>query len=115
MFTSAADLQVDGEDGVGAGRVFVHQCVAHCPVPPALLQDSLTLPHTVHSVHREVPHIHPTLWVLFQLCIHQPQNIQHTHKLCQPLQTPSRLIHPLCFVSDDGNMQSKHCAQSTVQ
>lgn len=81
---------MDGEDGVRAGGVFVHQCVAHCPVPPALLYDSLTLPHTVHSVHGEVPHIHPTLWMLFQLSIHQP----HTHKkhtiiqICHLVQTP---------------------------
>lgn len=71
VLTSVADLQVDGEDGVGAGRVFVHQREAHCPVPPALLYDSLTLPHVVHGVHGKVPHIHPTLWVLFQLRAHE--------------------------------------------
>lgn len=61
VFTSVANLQVDGEDGVGARGIFVHQRVAHCPIPPALLYDSLTLPHTVHSVHGEVPNIHPSL------------------------------------------------------
>lgn len=69
--TCTADLQVDGEDGVGAWGVFVHQRVAHCPVPPSLLYDSLTLPHTVHSVHGELAHVYPTLRVLFQLDIHQ--------------------------------------------
>lgn len=81
LFTSAADLQVDGEDWVGAGGVFVHQRVGHCPVLPALLYDSLTLPHAAHSVHGKVPHVDPTLWVLFQLAINQPHNNTHTIKI----------------------------------
>lgn len=73
VFTCAADLQMDGEDGVGAGGVFVHQRVAHCPVPPSLLYDPLTLAHAVHGVHGEVPHVHTALWMLFQLSVHQPR------------------------------------------
>lgn len=64
---------MDGEDGVGAGGVFVHQCIAHCTVAPSLLYDSLTLAHTVHRVHGQVPHVHTSLWMLFQLSIHQPR------------------------------------------
>lgn len=73
VFTCAADLQVDGEDGVRAGGVFVHQRVAHCSPPPALLYDPLTLGHTVHRVHGQVPDVDTALWVLLQLII------THTH------------------------------------
>lgn len=69
MFTNVTDLQPDGEDGVGAGGVFIHQRASHCPVLPALLHDSFTFPYAVHREHGEVPHIHPTLRVLFQLAI----------------------------------------------
>lgn len=69
---------MDGEDGVGAGGVFVHQCVAHCPVPPSLLYDPLTLAHAVHGVHGEVPHVHTVLWMLFQLSVHQPRTKKTT-------------------------------------
>lgn len=79
VFTCAADLQMDGEDGVGAGGLFVHQCVAHCPVPPSLLDDSLTLAHTVHGVPGEVPHVHTVLWMLFQLSVHQPRTSKTQH------------------------------------
>ena len=79
LSTCAADLQVDGEDGVWAGGVFVHQRVAHCPVPPALLYDPLALADAVHSVHGEVPHIHPSLRMLFQLNIHQPNKETQHH------------------------------------
>lgn len=80
-FTRAANLQVDGEDGVGAGGVFVHQRVAHRSVPPSLLYDLLTLAHAVHSVHGEVPHVHAALWMLFQLHTHTHKNniIQTCH------------------------------------
>lgn len=73
VFTCAANLQVDGEDGVRAGGVFVHQCVAHCSFPPSLLYDLLTLGHTVHRVHGQVPDVHAALWMLLQLCSTRPQ------------------------------------------
>lgn len=103
VFTSVADLQVDGEDGVGAGGVFVHQREAHRPVPPALLYDSLTLSHAVHSVHGEVAHIHPTLWVLFQLGIHQPQQ-KHAHNQ-KHLHLQENHINPV-LLSHHGNFYS---------
>lgn len=68
---------MDGEDGVGAGRVLVHQRGGHCPVLPALLYDSLALAHAVHGVQGKVPDIHPELRVLFELAIQQP----HTQKI----------------------------------
>lgn len=65
--TYGADFHMDGEDGVGAGRVLVHEGVTHCSVPPAHLHDPLALDHAVHSVQRKPLHIHPLLWVLLQL------------------------------------------------
>lgn len=73
VFTCAADLQVDGEDGVRAGGVFVHQRVAHRSFPPSLLYDPLTLGHTVHRVHGQVPNVHAALWMLLQLCVTSPK------------------------------------------
>lgn len=78
FFTCATDLQMYGEDGVWTGGVFVHQGVAHSPVPPALLHDPLTLSHTVHSVHRQVPHIDPTLWMFLQLTVNHVHRHRHT-------------------------------------
>ncbi len=105
---------MDGEDGVWAGGVFVHQCVAHRPVPPALLYDPLTLSHAVHSVHGEVPHIHTPLGMIFQLSIHQP------HKKKKKKNTASSKLLPcsntLTFKESchHGNLhsivqKSKHC------
>lgn len=64
-----------------AGGVFVHQRVAHGPLPPALLHDPLALAHAVHRVHRQVPHVHAALWVLLQLSVTRPK---HTKTPCHP-------------------------------
>lgn len=71
--TCATDLQVDGEDGVRAGGVFVHQRVAHGSFPPSLLYELLTLGHTVHRVQGQVPDIHAALRMLLQLRVKHPE------------------------------------------
>lgn len=58
---------MDSKDGVGTGRVLIHESVTHCSVSPACLHDLLTLDHAMHGVQREPLHIHPFLWVLLQL------------------------------------------------
>lgn len=65
--THSIDLDVDGEDGVGAGGVLVHQREAHRAVLPARLHDAFALGHAVHCVHGESLHVHPLLRVLLQL------------------------------------------------
>ena len=52
---------------MGAGRVLIHEGVAHRSVSPACLHDPLALYHAMHGVQREPLHVHPFLWVLLQL------------------------------------------------
>lgn len=63
--TCVADLQVDGEYGMRARRVFVHKRVSNRAIFPAQLHDPFTLSYTVHCVHGEVSHIHSLLWMFF--------------------------------------------------
>lgn len=65
--TYGVDFHIDSKDGVGAGRVLIHEGVTHRSVSPACLHDPLALAHAMHGVQGEPLHVHPFLWVLLQL------------------------------------------------
>lgn len=67
LLTYGVDFHIDSKDGVGAGRVLIHEGVTHCSVSPACLHDPLALDHALHGVQGEPLHVHPFLWVLLQL------------------------------------------------
>lgn len=72
--TYGADFHADGEDGVGAGRVLVHEGGTHCPVSPARLHEPLALAHAVHGVQGQPLHVRPFFRVLLQLQTGTTQN-----------------------------------------
>lgn len=51
-------LDVNGEDGVRARRVRVHQRGACAPVVPAAFHQTRALGDAQHAVHRQARHVH---------------------------------------------------------